>query len=461
MPITGACGVRLMHRSEVGLRLRTVLLAAVTASALMLGLAGGARGQSTANWWEGIQGFGAPSYSSKPKATERAGLQPDTLEDLRPGVIPWRSDEMLSFIDRAIARYERIVAKGGWPAVPGTRMMRPGDSDDRVPALRRRLRATGELPGSSSGFEAYEFDSVLEAAVKRYQELNGLRPTGRADKMTLQALNITAEERLDQLRLNRNRILELLRQPIEERYVLVNAPAFQLEAVERYQVAQRHRVIVGRPERPTPTITAMIKALNFFPYWKVPDSVAQLDLIPRLQKEPEYLMKEQIRVLADDFNGPELDPVAINWSFADAQKIKFRQDPGPQNALGLVRIDMQNPEGVYMHDTPMKQLFDQRVRPFSAGCVRVQDVFKLVEWIARWEPGWEQPGQVDAVLQSGMALDLPLTRPIPVYFTYITAWAEKGGDVHFRTDIYNRDGKPPTDVFDPEAPPPPSEGLAP
>ncbi len=185
---------------------------------------------------------------------------------------------------------------------------------------------------------------------------------------------------------------------------------------------------------------ATIKALNFFPYWRVPESVATLDLIPRLMKEPDYLQKEQIRVLTGSFNGPEIDPHNIDWRQADATKIKFRQDPGPQNALGLVRLDMPNEHGVYMHDTPMKPLFNQRGRAFSAGCVRVQDVFTLAEWLARYEPGWEQPGRAQEILQSSQAVDLNLTRPVPVYFAYITAWAEPDGRIYFRPDIYGRDG---------------------
>jgi murein L,D-transpeptidase YcbB/YkuD len=166
----------------------------------------------------------------------------------------------------------------------------------------------------------------------------------------------------------------------------------------------------------------------------------------------------------NDFNGPEIDATAIDWSMADASKVKLRQEPGPQNALGLVRIDMQNEHGVYMHDTPLKTLFEQRARAFSAGCVRVQDVFKLVGWIAKYEPGWENPGQVDAVIESGQPLDLQLTRPIPVYFAYVTAWAEENGLVQFRTDVYNRDGRTydaTAELVDPDAPPPPSPGLAP
>ncbi len=417
--------------------------------------------QDSANWWQG--GFQSPYYGDKdrrePSARER---QPENLNDLRPDATPWRSDEMLIAIERAIAKYERIVSRGGWPSIPGKRMMRPGDDDERVPVLRKVLRATGDMRGDGGYLESYSFDSEVEAAVRRFQERHGLRPSGRVDQLTLAALNISAPERLAQLKLNHKRISDLMSEPIEDRYVLVNIPAFQLEAVERYQVEQRHRVIVGRPERQTPTLKATIKGLNFFPYWKVPDSVAALDLVPRMQKDPDYIYKEQIRVIQGDFNGPEIDPRMLDWSYVDTFKYKFRQDPGPRNALGLVRIDMQNEHGVYMHDTPMKELFGQRIRPFSAGCVRVEDVFKLASWITRYEPGWEDPGRVDDVLNSGQALDLTLTRPVAVYFAYITAWAERNGRVEFRTDLYNQDGQQATaDWVDPDAPAPPPQSLAP
>ena len=235
---------------------------------------------------------------------------------------------------------------------------------------------------------SYSYDGEVEAAVRRFQARHGLRVSGRVDQPTIAALNVSAEARLAQLKLNRGRLLELMGQRVEDRYVLVNVPAFQLEAVERHEVALRHRVIVGRTERQTPTLKATIRALNFFPYWRVPESVATLDLIPRLRKEPEYLVNEKIRVF-NGYNGPELDPMQVDWNTADGAKLKFKQDPGQQNALGLVRIDMANEHGVYMHDTPLKKLFEQRGRAFSAGCVRVQGVFELVEWIARGEAGWE------------------------------------------------------------------------
>jgi murein L,D-transpeptidase YcbB/YkuD len=414
-----------------------------------------------ANWWEGITGYGSPDYSNRRgEDQDRAQRPPEPLDDLRPDPTPWRSDEMLAAMQAAIDRYQDIVDRGGWPIVPPGRLMREGDDDDRVPILRRRLRISGDFRGRGTNYEMYTYDSELADAVARFQRRNGLGPTGRVERSTYPALNMTADQRLAQLRLNLGRVRELMAQ-VEPRYVLVNIPAFQLEAVENYEVQQRHRVIVGRTERPSPSVKATVRALNFYPYWRVPESVAHFDLIPRLMKEPDYLAQEKIRVL-NGVDGAEVDPVSVDWGSPSAQKLKFRQDPGPQNALGVVRIDMPNPDNVYMHDTPMKPLFTQRARAFSAGCVRVQDVLDLVDWIARYEPGWQQ-GRAQALVDAGQAADFNLIRPLPVYFTYITAWAERSGDIEFRPDIYGRDGAVDTmaemDRDPGEAAPPPT--LAP
>jgi murein L,D-transpeptidase YcbB/YkuD len=422
----------------------------------LVAAAGPERAQAAEEYWQGF-GFG---YSDNAKQGEKKERQPDPQNDLRTDKVPWRSDEMLATIEKAMGLYQRVVSAGGWPQIPGKKGMRPDDDDERVPALRRRLIVTGDMRGGGYA-DSYTYDSEVQEGVRRFQARHGLRESGRVDQPTLAALNVSAQERLDQLRLNYQRVSDLLQQQVEQRYVLVNVAGYQLEAVDNYQVEQRHRVIVGRLGRDTPTLRASIKAMNFFPYWRVPDSVAKLDLIPRLQKEPEYLAQEKIRVYQDNFNGLELDPAQIDWTQADYQKIKFKQDPGEQNALGLVRLDMPNSEGVYMHDTPMKDLFRQAARPFSAGCVRVQGVFELAEWIARYEPGWEQPGQVEAILQGGQAVDLNLSRPVTVFFTYITAWADTDGRVQFRADIYNRDGHQSlSNVDDPDAPAP-TAGLAP
>ena len=455
-----------MARSDADLPSSALSKARPTRRSLLRGLSLTALAASNASpalaqipsWVDTI--FGQTPSQTKQTAEDRK--KPEQLNDLRPNSVPFRSEAIIEAQEAAIVRYQTIADRGGWPTVPGTKMIRPEDDDERLPILRRRLAVTGEL--KEAGGAGYSFDSALELAVRKFQENHGLRVSGRVDKPTLLALNVPAQARAQQLKLNLGRLRELMATRIEDRYVLVNPPAFQLEAVERGEVQQRHRVIAGRVERQTPVVKATIRALNFFPYWRVPDSVATLDLIPKMRKEPEYIAKEKIRVLTRDFNGPEIDQASVDWNTATAAQIKFRQDPGPQNALGLMRIDMPNSEGVYMHDTPMKQLFQQRARAFSAGCVRVQDVFKLGEWIARHEVGWDQPGRIDAIIESGQALDLTLTHQLPVYFTYITAWAEPGGSVQFRPDLYGRDGAPMLVAGrdrDDNDPPPPPQSLAP
>jgi L,D-transpeptidase YcbB len=418
---------------------RTLALALLGTAAVMAFAPERASAQEAdARWWEALPGFGRPESQPRRTSEEEPRRRSETIDDLRPDATPMRSDAMIEALEAAIQRYQRIVSNGGWPAIPGSRMIRPEDNDERMPLLRHRLMMSSELSRRSS--DGFGFGDDVETAVRRFQFNNGLRVTGRVDKATLLAMNVPAQARLAQLRTNQQRLRDLIAQRVEDRYILVNVAAFQLEAVERHQVELRHRVIAGKPERQTPTVRASVRAINFFPYWRVPESVAHLDLIPRLVKEPDYLQKEQIRVFNGSYSGPEIDAYNIDWRQADAAKIKFRQDPGPQNALGLLRLDMPNSEGVYMHDTPMKPLFNQRGRAFSAGCVRVQDVFTLAEWIARYEPGWEQPGRVQDVLAAGNAFDLTLTRPVPVYFAYITAWAEPDGAIQFRPDIYGRDG---------------------
>src|SRR5215831_4749630 len=383
-------------------------------------------------WWEFLPWLGNADNAQNERRRNE-------LQDLRFGSTPLRSEIMIEALEDAIERYQRIVSNGGWQIIPGA-SIQPGDDAVRVPRLRQRLTITGELPrrqSDSGGF--FDGSAEIQAALRHFQSKNGLRVTGYVDIPTLQALNVPAEVRLVQLRTNLQRLRELTAQDMEHRYILVNVPAFQLEAVERNEVEQRHRIIAGKPARQTPSVRATIKAINFFPYWRVPESVVTLDVIPRLMQEPDFLRKQQIRVLAGSYNGPEIDSQNIDWGQADTTKLRFRQDQGPLNALGLVRLDMPNEYGVYMHDTPTKEFFDRPVRAYSAGCVRVQDVFSLVEWVVRYEPGWEQPGRVREALDSGSAFDLNLTRPVPVYFAYLTAWAEPNGTIQFRPDIYARD----------------------
>ena len=177
--------------------------------------------------------------------------------------------------------------------------------------------------------------------------------------------------------------------------------------------------------------------INFNPFWTVPASIIRKDLIPKMQHDPNYLTDNHIRVISKD--GQEVPPTSINWNSLDAVNFKFRQDPGGDvNSLGFVRINIANPYGVYMHDTPSKGIFGDDFRFVSSGCVRVQNVRDYVAWLLKDNPGWDRD-KIDDTIRSGERVDVKIAAPVNVYWVYVTAWANDGL-VQFRDDIYKRDG---------------------
>ena len=184
-------------------------------------------------------------------------------------------------------------------------------------------------------------------------------------------------------------------------------------------------------------MNAKIVEINFNPFWTVPASIIKKDLIPRMQKEPNYLTENKIRI----FNGEtEIQPAQVNWRSDEATRYRFRQDPGVDvNSMGFVRINIPNPHGVYMHDTPAKGVFGDDFRFVSSGCVRVQNVREYVAWILKDNPGWDLD-KIEATIQGGQRVDARPAAPVPVFWTYITAWSTPDGLVQFRDDIYQRDG---------------------
>lgn len=337
----------------------------------------------------------------------------------------------------AIAKYRSIVANGGWPMVPA-KAMKPGQTGPEIVTLHRRLEISGDLVGMSV---PEEYDAAVVSAVKKFQARHGLPPTGVIDtRAMIEALNVPAAIRLGQLEANLKR-LQTLSTAAANRYVLVNIPAAQVEAVESGQVVQRHAAVVGKPERPTPELSSKIQEINFNPFWYVPKSIIYKDLVPKAQ---EFARRNQdmlaaYHMQAFDAAGNPLASNQINWFGQDVYNYQFRQLPWDQNSLGFVKINFPNKDSVYMHDTPLKSLFGRSVRYESSGCVRVNAIETLVDWILQDTGGWNIPRMM-AVKQSGEQIDVKLVKPIPVYFTYVSAWATPDGVVQFRPDIYNQDG---------------------
>jgi murein L,D-transpeptidase YcbB/YkuD len=348
---------------------------------------------------------------------------------------PILSPQALAATEEMIDRYRDIVGRGGWPMLDVSDRLRVGVQSPEVVALRQRLIISGDLDPSAGSSPVY--DSYVEAGVRRFQARHGLNATGAMSSTTVAAMNVPANIRLRQLELNAVR-LRSYSNNLGNRYVIVNIPAAVVETVEAGVVQTRHAAGVGKIDRQSPVMNAKITEVNFNPFWTVPASIIRKDLIPKMRKDPNYLTENKIRIF--NGSGQELQPSQVNWFSDEATRYMFKQDPGGEiNSMGFVRINIPNPHGVYMHDTPSKGIFGDDFRFVSSGCVRLQNVRDYIEWLLKDTPGWTRE-QIDATFKSGQRIDARLAQSINVYWTYITAWATPEGLVQFRDDIYNRDG---------------------
>jgi murein L,D-transpeptidase YcbB/YkuD len=347
---------------------------------------------------------------------------------------PMVSPTAAAATEQALARYRDIAAQGGWPAT-GPERLRLGSRGQAVVALRNRLIVAGDLDPSAAGAATY--DSFVEQAVRRFQARHGITQTGALNPGTITALNVPVETRIRQLELNIVR-LRAFSGNLGQRHVIVNIPAAMVETVENGVVATRHAAGVGKIDRQSPILQTRIPEVNFNPTWTVPASIIRKDLIPKMRKEPNYLTENRIRII--NGQGQQVPPETVNWNSDEATRYTFRQDPGGEfNSLGFVRINIPSPHGVYMHDTPAKGIFGDDYRFVSSGCVRVQNVRDYIQWLLKDTPGWDR-SRIDQVFESGERINAPIPGGIPVYWTYVTAWATAEGDVNFRDDIYQKDG---------------------
>jgi L,D-transpeptidase YcbB len=357
-----------------------------------------------------------------------------TSKTLDRSTAPLLSPGTLQATEAALEQFQKIVSSGGWPQVPRV-PLKLGMQDPAVVDLRKRLMASNDLDPSAGLSDV--FDSFVETGVRRFQELHGLRPTGLVTNQTITALNIPADVRLKQLEVNVVRLRSYAANP-GRRFVTANIPGALVETVEDGVVQTRHAAGVGKIDRQSPIMTTRVIDINFNPFWTVPASIIKKDLIPKMQANPGYLAENKIRIFNKD--GQELQANQVNWKSDEATRYQFRQDPGGDfNSLGVVRVNIANPYGVYMHDTPAKGIFGDDYRFVSSGCMRVQNIRDYVEWLLKETPGWGRE-QIDEAIQSGQRIDAKLSKPVPVFWVYITAWATPDGLIQFRDDIYNKDG---------------------
>jgi murein L,D-transpeptidase YcbB/YkuD len=346
--------------------------------------------------------------------------------------------ELYGGLRAALARHRAIEASGGWPRVPPGRTLEPGMRDARIARLRERLAASGDHDASAVD-EPERFDAALEAAVRRFQARHALEPDGVVGRRTLAALDVDVAARIDQIRVNLER-LRWVAQDLAGDYLVVDIAGFSARLFVRDRLAWSSRAVVGRPFRKTPVFRATMQYLVLNPAWTVPPTILREDVLPRIVADPAYLEREHMEVV--DASGRPLDVAGIDWNRYRTGGFPHQivQAPGPENPLGRVKFMLPNPHAVYLHDTPARRLFDKRERAFSSGCIRLEQPLELAVLLLDDPERWSAEA-VGAAVETSETRTLPVKRRVPVLVLYFTAEAQADGTAQFRPDLYGRDAQ--------------------
>ena len=334
----------------------------------------------------------------------------------------------------ALSHYQEISAYGGWPQIPPGPTIRAGDQDERLSLLRALLLKTGDLELAVEANDTY--DPGTFAAVKIFQTRHGLQADGVIGPKTLAALNVTVEERIRQIELNLER-WRWMPKSFGKRYILVNVAGFSLEVFEDGKLVMQMPVIVGTQYRKTPVFSAQMTYLEFAPYWTVPPTILREDKLPQIKSNLAYLEEKHFHIISRTDGQTIINPLEIDWKKVHASNFPgwLRMDPGPWNPLGHVKFMFPNPFNIYLHDTNEAYLFDELVRPFSSGCIRVERPLDLANYLLEKELGRER---VQELYTATTPEQVPID-PLPVHIQYWTAWVDRDGRMNFRPDVYFRD----------------------
>ena len=331
------------------------------------------------------------------------------LEALRP------SHWMYAELKRALASYRAIESAGGWKSLPDGRLLKPGAADPRLHALEQRLAVEGDLPNARPEGPA-TYDSVLAAGVRRFQERHGLQDDGVVGGSTIRELNVPVARRIMQLRISLERS-RLLLHDLPARFVVVNIPAFRALYVDAGRAQLVSRVMVGKPYTQTPIFRADMTYVVLNPSWTIPPGIMRREVIPGMKRDPDYLEKKGFEKVGN----------------------QIVQPPGPDNALGRIKLMFPNTHAVYLHDTPHRELFASDARAFSSGCIRVDKVEDLTVLVLADSANWSR-AKLDAAIATGKTRNLSLRRRLPVLLTYWTAVTDRAdGSPQFFRDAYGRD----------------------
>jgi murein L,D-transpeptidase YcbB/YkuD len=373
---------------------------------------------------------GAPPLSEELTKVAGGGSVARAMANERPQHLIYRG------LMDALARYRQQIAAGGWgDPVPDGKSIKPGGIDRRIPAIRARLRASGDLAAGSRS-DSTRYDPALVKAVKAFQEAHRQDPNGVIDADLVKAMNVTAEERANQVRANLERARWVLN-GLGDDFLLVNLPAFKAYLIRGGRNVWESRTQIGDEAMQTPTFRAEMKTIVLNPDWTVPPTILAEEVLPAMQRGENYLAQKKLVVL--DANNQEVDPKSIDWQNATPQTFPYtlRQPPDEENALGKVKFLFPNPYSIYLHDTPARTLFNAETRTFSHGCIRIEHPLELAQLLLQGQSGWDA-GRIQKTLDSGDKVDINLEHTLPVLIVYWTVSVGASG-VHTNQDIYNLD----------------------
>jgi len=377
-----------------------------------------------------------PEFS--PTSLLESAILNGSLEQMFTKAIP--KEYGYEALQNALFKYLEIEKKGGWEHLPLKGIMRAGKSYAVVPALRERLRISGDYKTCARD-EGTVYGKCLKEAVIHFQERHGLVAKGVIGKETIKVLNVPIELRIKQIRLNLDRI-KWLHQRDAKRHIMINIPAFTLFFEEDGKLRQQMRVITGKKKNPTPVFSNTVKTIVLNPHWNVPKSIIQNEMIPKLMKNPNAMVKQGIEIRTGwSKDAKKIDGGSVDWSqyrYSKSMPFRFAQVPGYKNALGKVKFLFPNEFAVYMHDTPNKNLFNRSKRAFSHGCIRLHKPRELLKTFSTFNENVDFEKSQKRLKGKSKAY-LSLQNQVPVDVVYLTAYVDYNGVLKFPNDVYGYD----------------------
>ena len=327
-------------------------------------------------------------------------------------------NESYKLLKDQLAKYLTIAKNGGWPRIDTfNKKWKKGFRSPAIATIKKRLAVTGDLAGNDT---SQVFNDTLGMAVKNFQARHGFNETGIISDSLIKEMNVSVERRIEQLLMNMDRMRWLANNP-SGNLIVVNIPEFVMHVYNGKRKEMDIDVVVGKEGHSTMMFNGDLNQVVFSPYWNVPPSIVAKEILPEIEKKPDYLAKENMEITGNDDGLPIV-----------------RQKPGPGNALGKVKFLFPNSFNIYFHDTPAKSLFEKDKRAYSHGCIRLREPEKLANYVLRNQPEWT-PEKISEAMNSGEEKYVKVKDPIPVVITYYTAWVDENGRLNFREDIYGHD----------------------